>query len=85
MIAKKNVYSILYLKIYALSLAALVLLSDIPVLAFRISELFQVIEIVLLPLLVYTFKSKYMGKFVVICIALMISFVNIFYIKLLPY
>lgn len=85
MIVKKNAYTILYLKIYVLSLTALVLLSDIPVFAFRISELFQVIEIVLLPLIAYAFTSKYVGKLIVICISLIIASVNIFYIKLLSY
>ena len=84
-IANKNAYVMLYLKIYAISLAALILLSDIPVFAFRISELLQVIEIVLLPLIAYIFSSKYVGRLSVICISLMIALVNVFYIKLLSY
>ena len=85
MIVKKNAFVILYLKIYVISLAALVLLSDIPVFAFRISELLQVIEIVLLPMIAYTFSSKYVGRLSVICMSLIIALVNVFYIKLLSY
>lgn len=85
MIAKRNAFVMLYLKIYAISLAALVLLSDIPVFAFRISELLQVIEIVLLPLIAHVFSSKYVGRLSVVCISLMIALVNVFYIKLLSY
>lgn len=84
-IAKNNVFAMIYLKIYALSLVALVLFSDIPVFAFRISELLQVIEIVLLPLIAYTFTSRVLGKLIVVCISLMIAFINVFYTKLLVY
>ena len=80
----KNIYAMLYLKIYALSLASLVLFSDIPVVAFRISELLQVVEIVLLPLLVYIFTPRYLGKLVVIFVSMIIVIINIFYIQLLP-
>jgi len=76
-------YIYLYLKIYALGLSALVLLSDIPTFAFRIGELYQSIEIVLIPLLVYAFKSKSIGKGIVLFIASLIVSINIFYIKLL--
>lgn len=79
----QNKYYILYVKIYLLSLASLILLSDIPTLAFRLSELFQVIEIVLLPLFVYLFKSHYIGRIFVVTIAILISFVNISHVHLL--
>lgn len=76
-------YINLYLKIYALGLSAIILLSDIPTFAFRISELYQSIEILLVPLLVYAFKSRIIGKSIVIFIAYVIAAMNIFYIKLL--
>lgn len=83
-IYKKNDLAILLCKIYALSIAALVLLSDFPVLAFRISEFYQTIEIVLLPMLIYAFGiHRLLGRITVILIGLCFLLLNVFYNKLL--
>lgn len=83
-IYKKNNLAILLCKIYALSIAAFVLFSDFPVLAFRISEFYQVIEIILLPMLVYIFgRYQLVGRIMVISIGLFFLLLNVFYNKLL--
>ena len=83
-IYKKNNLAIILCKIYALSIAALVLLSDFPVLAFRISEFYQTIEIVLLPMLIYAFGiHRLLGRITVSLIGLCFLFLNVFYNKLL--
>ncbi len=59
-----------WLMIYTISLMLFILLSNLPVLAFRLSELLQVSEIVVIPSLVYCFSDRVVGKLVVITIAL---------------
>ena len=83
LILQYNKYVLLYLKVYVISLSTLVFFSDIPTLAFRISELYQTIEIILFPLLIYVFKNKAIGSMVVILILSIIAYINIFHIGLL--
>lgn len=51
-------YAILCLKIETLAIVCFLLLSDIPVLASRLSDLFFVIEIFTIPLLAYLFRPR---------------------------
>ena len=84
MIAKYNSLIILLVKIYTISLVSLILLSDIPVIAFRISELYQVIEILLIPMFIYIYRNQYVsGRVISFIIALCILLLNTFYLKLL--
>lgn len=84
-ISKKNSYIYLWVKIYIIAIACAPLLSDFPVLAGRISELLLVIEILLLPLIVFLFNKKdyFIGKSVVIGIGLTMLLINTYYIKIL--
>ncbi|MFI3332545.1 MAG: EpsG family protein [Rikenellaceae bacterium] len=69
-----------WLMIYTISLMIFILLSNLPVLAFRLSELLQVTEIVVIPALVYCFSDRVFGKVVVVatslCYLLIITFIN---------
>lgn len=56
-VRKHNRFAVLLVKIYAVSVSCLVLFSDFPVLAFRISELLLVAECVLVPMIYYTVKG----------------------------
>ena len=47
---KTSIISLL-LKIYALSIVSLIVLTPLPVLSFRVSELYGVVEIILIPLM----------------------------------
>ena len=80
---KISVYNhgvILLTKIYAISLSLFVLLSSVPVLAFRISELYQVVEIILIPMIVYAFKGNvFVKRLIVVCVGLCFLLMNIFY------
>ncbi len=78
-IEKYNKLSIVLTKIYAISLVAFNLLSDIPVIAFRVSELLQVVEILLIPTILLIPHYMRINKFVLICYAGCILFINIFY------
>ena len=79
LIEQYTTYVNILLKIEIISIAAFVSLYTLPVLAFRISELLGVVEIILFPLLCYTVKPAYVGKLVVTLVAVTFLFINIFY------
>lgn len=74
-----------FFKIYALSLFSFLFFSKIPVFAFRVQELLGVVEIILIPVLVYIFSEKYkiLGRLAVCSIALVLLLLNIYYVKLI--
>lgn len=76
-------YFTLLFRIYALSLSLFLLLSDIPVLAYRLSELLGIVEILLLPLLIYLFKPVYLSKVCFFLFCLIILFINEFHNQLI--
>lgn len=79
-----NKYAILMAKIYAISLASLVLFSSVPVIAFRVSELYQVVEIVLIPMIAYAFNGKVLLKRMAVwVIGLSFLLMNIYYLEFL--
>lgn len=78
-IAKYCPFAIIWSKIYTISLVAFLLLSDIPVAAFRISELFQIIEILLIPTILLIPRYRQLGKYLIIVFAGFCLFINIFY------
>lgn len=70
LLIKNNKYSLLLLKIYCIAAASFVLFSNIPVIAFRISELLGIVQIVLMPFILYIVKPKYIAFAMVIVFAL---------------
>lgn len=82
-ISKHNKMVILLVKIYTISLVSLVIFSDIPVIAFRVSELYQVVEVLLIPLIIFTFKSPIVGKILISVISFGFLYINVIYNELL--
>lgn len=78
-IIHSNKYFIILIKIYAFSLFSLPAFSVMPVIAFRIGELFGIVEVILMPMIFYTIKEKLFPKFVVVSISFAILLFNIFY------
>ena len=78
-----NQYFMLLMKIYLYSICTLALLSDIPALAFRFSELLGIVEVVLIPLLVYVFRQKVLSYLFPIVIGFSFLCLNIFYAQLI--
>lgn len=70
---------VLFLKIYALSPICLVLFSAIPAFAIRMSEIFAVAEIVLLPMIVYRCQQKNIAKLLVILYSACILSLNLYH------
>ena len=79
LIARSNPYVPILLKIEILSLASFVLFYNLPVLAFRLSELLGVVEVILFPLIVYTIKPDYISKGIVCALAMFFLFIGIYY------
>ena len=77
-----NKYAVLMVKIYAISIAVLVLFSSVQVIAFRVSELYQVVEIVLIPMIVYAVKGNiFLKRMAVFAVGLAFLLINVFYLE----
>lgn len=72
----------LFFEMELISILSFLMFSSFPVVAFRISELFGVAEIFLIPMLSYTIKQEKFGKLLSIMVSLGILVLNIFYLKL---
>jgi len=82
-ISYQNKYTILLLKIEALSLASYIIFSIMPVFGWRFYELFGVVEIILIPMVYFVINPKIFSNLIVIFIGLCILLINIFYAKLI--
>lgn len=82
-IQKENKYSILLLKLYIISTCSFVLLSTNPSFAARISDLFAVSDIILLPCILYFIKPALFAKLLIICISFFYLFLNLFFNKII--
>lgn len=71
-------YLPLLMKIFALSFLCYTLFSFLPILAARSRELYGIIEIVLIPSLVYAVKPVTAGKLIVILYAALLCFTDLF-------
>lgn len=83
LIACRNKYSIVLMKVYCISLMAFPIFATMPVVGFRISELYGIVEIILIPLLYYVFTPRIVSRFIVIVIAMIVVFISVFYSKLI--
>lgn len=72
----------LMIKIFALSLMSFTVFSFLPVIAFRTSEMFGIVEILLIPSLAYAVKPLNVGKILVLIFASAMLLLNIFYSEL---
>ncbi|WP_000397110.1 EpsG family protein, partial [Escherichia sp. TW09231] len=84
--SRKNILShdkVLFIKIYSLSPLAFIILSSMPVFALRVSELFAISEIILIPSLPLLFRQKKFAKLVVIGICFIMFYINIYHLEIL--
>lgn len=68
----------LMMKIEALLFICFFMLSSLPVLAGRLSELFSVVDIILYTNVVYIFRPQYMAKLFVFAMCLMLFYMDVF-------
>lgn len=73
----------LLIKIYVISISIYALFSEMPVIAVRLSELLGVVEILLIPILVFIFRNKKTGYIMVSLVSTVVLLMNIYYNNLL--
>lgn len=79
LIYEYNKYVYLLLKVEIISIAAWVVLYEMPVVAMRMNELLGVVEIALFPMLYYTVKPGWLGNLLVITVAGVLLFISLVY------
>jgi len=81
-----NKYVVLLLKIYAFSLLFFIVFYKMPILAFRMSQLLGIVEIVLFPLMLFVYKQKEVVIAFLILYSLLVLSLELFYNNLMnPY
>lgn len=78
LLCKVDRMAILYLKLMLISVIARNILATNVSIAFRVSEFFGIIEIVLFPFIIYLFKQRLFGYMIVVIIALLLSSIRMF-------
>jgi len=79
---EKNVYSVILIKFYILSCFIFISFADIPGIAFRLSELLAIVEIILIPYIIYLFDIRLLGKLIVGLIGFLFLCLVLLYTKL---
>ncbi len=81
----KNEYSVLLIKMYVLSVFLFLSFSKIPTFAFRISDLYAIVEVILIPFVLYILRDneKKYGALIVFCTSFAMLLLSLFHINLL--
>ena len=82
-IKKQNDYLPFMIKMESISLFSFTALSTLPVLSFRVSELFGIVEIILYTNILYTIRPNLFGKIISLTIGFILMFIAIYYNKLI--
>lgn len=82
-IIANNIYFLILIKIYVIGIISFVLFIDLPVLSFRISELLYIVEILIIPFIIYTTENKFKGYFIVFFIGIFFLYYNLIFAKLI--
>jgi hypothetical protein len=78
-----NKYFPILMKIYSFSLVSYLIFTSIPAFSSRVNELYGIVDIILIPFLLYVFKPAYFSKAIIIFIGLCFLFIALFYSKLI--
>jgi hypothetical protein len=71
------------LRIQALSIYSFVIFAFLPVLSFRISELYGIVDIIVYSTVFYTIKQSYVARLITAMIGVVMLLINVFYVELL--
>lgn len=82
LLREKNVYAVILIKFYILSCFIFISLADLPAIAFRLSELLAIVEIMLIPFIIYLFNIELLGKIFVTIIGFLFLCLVLLYQKL---
>lgn len=82
-VKEHNKYLPLMLKCSGISVFAFTAFSSLPVLAFRVCELFGIVQIIIFSNIYYTIKPGWLGKLAVAVVGITLFLVNAFYAEIL--
>jgi hypothetical protein len=83
---EKNKNAVILIKIYAFSIFFFIAFADLPVLAGRLSQLFGIVEIILVPFVIYLITPAYVAVILAAGFGTLIFYKQLFYSGLLyPY
>ena len=78
-IYENNKYAIVLVKMYIISIILFILLSDVTALAMRFNELFGVVEMIIIPLIIYALPKKNIDYLIVKCIIILYAIILLFF------
>jgi len=82
----KNKYAFLLIKIYTIGIGCWLLFYSIPVIAFRTSSFLEIVEIILVPLIIYYIEEKAIAIAIVILFGFELLYIDVIHSALLnPY
>lgn len=81
-VKEHNPYLPLMLKLTGISVFSFMFFAFLPVMSFRISELYGIVEILLFANIYYTIKPEWLGKCVVAVVGLAFFMLNVFYTQI---
>lgn len=81
-LSEKNIYSVILIKFYILSCFVFISFADIQGVAFRLSELLAIVEIILIPYIIYLVDIRLLGKLIVGFIGFLFLCLVLLYTKL---
>jgi hypothetical protein len=82
---KYNKYVFLLIKIYIISISLFYILSFNPAIAGRINDMLGIVEVILFPMMIFLFTPKILPKILLLTIASMLLFLNLFYLKIIAW
>jgi len=82
---KRNPNIYYYLRLYSCGIFVFLLFTGIPTFAFRGSEIFFIIELIMFPSISFIFKNKNVGNIAVVLLALIFFGINVFHNHLLGF
>ncbi|HFP5711691.1 TPA: hypothetical protein ACHIYR_004224, partial [Escherichia coli] len=80
---KFDASELILLKLYSLAPICLVLFSFVPAFSLRMSELFSILEILILPFFVRMIKQKFCMKTFIVLVATAMIYIHLFHVNLL--
>lgn len=80
---ENNRYAIILVKIYACSMFLFAFFSTLPVLSFRVRELLGIVEVILIPFLIYIIKERHVAFALILLIGLVLMSMDIWYNKII--
>jgi hypothetical protein len=85
-LAEQNAYFVILIKAYVIAIVCMLLFASLPVFGLRISDLFGMVEIILLPFLFYLVKEKYLVLLFLFIFGFLIMALDLYYNNFLaPY